>query len=105
MVLSSTTKEVIWLRQLLMDFGVLVTTPTLYGDNQNTIKIAGNPVFHERMKHLEVALHFVRYHYLADTLSLPYLASTRQIADIFTKAHTLSRFQFLIGKLSVYDPP
>ena len=89
-----------------MDFGVSVTTLTpIYGDNQSAIKIVGNPIFHERMKHLEVALHFVRYHYLAGTLSLPYLASTQQIADLFTKAHTLSHFQFLLSKLSVYDPP
>ena len=89
-----------------MDFGISITTPTLiYGDNQSAIKIAGNPVFHERTKHLEVALHFVRYHYLAGTFSLPYLASTQQIADLFTKAHILARFQFLLGKLSVYDPP
>ena len=68
--MSSTAKEVIWLGQLLIDFGVSVTTPTpLYDDNQSAIKIAGNPVFHERTKHLEIELHFVRHHYLAGTLS------------------------------------
>ena len=104
--MSSIAKEVIWLRHILMDFGISVTTPTpVYGDNQSAIKIAGNPVFYERTKHLEVALHFVRYHYLAGTVSLPYLASTLQITDLFTKAHTLSRFYFLLGKLSVYDSP
>ena len=86
--------------------GISVTTSTpVYGDNQSAIKIAGNPVFHERTKHLEVPLYFVRYHYLPGTLSLPYLASIQQIADLFTKTHTLSRFQFLLGKLSVYNLP
>ena len=104
--MSSTAKEVIWLRQLLVDFGVPVTTPTpLYGDNQSAIKSADNPIFHEWTKHLEVELHFVRYHYLVGTLSLPYLVSTQQIVDLFTKAHTISQFQFLVGKLSIHDPP
>ena len=76
-VMSSIAKEVIWLHQLLIDFGVSVTTLTpIYGDNQSAIKIADNPVFYERTKHLEVELHFVRRHYLVGTLSLPYLAST-----------------------------
>ena len=89
--MSSTFKEVVWLRQLLMDLGVPVTTPTpLYGDNQSAINIVGNPIFHERTKHLEVALHFVRRHFLVGTLSLPYITSAEQLADFFTKAHTLS---------------
>ena len=90
---------------MLPDLGVAVTgfTP-LYGDNRSAILIADNSIFHERMKYFEVALHFVRSHYLAGTLSLPHLASVEQAADFFTKAHTASRFQYLLAKLSVQDP-
>ena len=104
--MSATAREVVWLRQLLPDLGVAVTCSTpLYGDNRSAILIAGNPVFHERKKHFEIALHFVRSHYLARTLSLPHIASVEQTADFFTKAHTASRFQYLLDKLSVQDPP
>ena len=104
--MSSTAKEVVWLRWLLMDLGVSITTSTpLYGDNQSAIKIASRQSGFSRADELEVALHFVRHHYLTGTLSLSYIASTQQIADFFTKAHTVSRFKFLIGKLSVHDPP
>ena len=98
--MSATAREVVWLRQLLPDLGVAVTGSTpLYGDNRSAILIAGNPIFHEWMKHFEVALHFVRSHYLAGTLSLPHLTSVEQTADFFTKAHTVSRFQYLLAKL------
>ena len=80
------------------------STP-LYSDNRSVILIAGNPIFHERTKHFEVALHFVRSHYLVGTLSLPHLASVEQTADFFTKAHTIFRFQYLLIKLLVQDPP
>ena len=77
--MSATAREVIWLRQLLPDLGVVVTGSTsLYGDNRSAILITGNPIFHERTKHFEIALHFVRSHYLAGTLSLPHIASVEQ---------------------------
>ena len=104
--MSATAREVIWLRQLLPDLGVAVTDSTpLYGVNRSAILIAGNPVFHKRTKHFEIALHFVRSDYLAGTLSLPHLASVKQTADFFTKAHTATRFQYLLDKLSIQDPP
>ena len=74
--MSATAREVVWLRQLLLDLGVAVSGSTpLYGDNRSAILIAGNPVFHERTKYCEIALHFVRSHYLAGTLSLPHIPS------------------------------
>ena len=90
--MSATAREVVWLRQLLLDLGVAVTGSTpLYSDNRSVILIIGNPVLHEQTKHFEIALHFVRSHYLAGTLSLPHLASVEQTADFFMKAHTVSR--------------
>ena len=55
--MSATAREIVWLRQLLPYLGVTVTSSTpLYGDNRSAILIAGNPVFHERTKHFEIAL-------------------------------------------------
>ena len=68
--MSATAREVVWLRQLLPDLGVAVTGSTpLYGDNRSAILVVGNQIFHERTKHFEIALHFVRSHNLAETLS------------------------------------
>jgi len=35
------------------------------------------------------------------TVSLPFVSSTLQLANFFTKSHAISRFQFLLGKLSM----
>ncbi|XP_039144881.1 uncharacterized protein LOC120282189 [Dioscorea cayenensis subsp. rotundata] len=90
---------------ILMDFGVSISVPThIYCDNQSAIKIAANPIFHECTKYLEIALHFVYHRYLAGSILLPYVVSTQKLTDLFTKAHTVSRFKFLVDKLLVYDP-
>ena len=49
------TAEVTWLRWLLQDFGVSVTTPTLLlSDSTCAISIARDPVKHELTKHIGV---------------------------------------------------
>ncbi|GKF33859.1 hypothetical protein Tco_0107059, partial [Tanacetum coccineum] len=50
-----------------------------------TIKIAVNPVLHERTKHLEIDLHFVRENILKGVIKTVKVDSANQIADILTK--------------------
>ncbi|GJV27897.1 ribonuclease H-like domain-containing protein [Tanacetum coccineum] len=59
--LASVTIEVIWILKFFKDLNIENVLPvTLYCDSNSAIKIAANPVFHERTKHLEIDLHFVR---------------------------------------------
>nr|GEW06400.1 putative reverse transcriptase, RNA-dependent DNA polymerase, Gag-polypeptide of LTR copia-type [Tanacetum cinerariifolium] len=53
--MASTVSEIIWVRWLLKDMQVQLTTPTsLFCDNQAARHIANNPVYHERTKHVEM---------------------------------------------------
>ncbi|GJW86918.1 putative RNA-directed DNA polymerase [Tanacetum coccineum] len=59
--LTSVTTEVIWILKFLKDLQIDNLLPVLlHCDNNSAIKIAANPVFHERTKNLEIDLHFVR---------------------------------------------
>ncbi|GJU60538.1 ribonuclease H-like domain-containing protein [Tanacetum coccineum] len=61
MALASVTSEVVWISNFLKDLNWEVLLPKiLHCDSISAIKIAANPVFHERTKHLEIDLHFVR---------------------------------------------
>jgi len=100
--MSSTTKEIVWLRWLLVDMRVFFSHPTpMYCDNQSSIQITHNSVFHERTKHIEIDYHLTCHHLKHDIITLPFVPSSLQIADLLTKAHSISRFRFLLGKLSM----
>jgi len=100
--MASTTKEIVWLRWLLVDMESSFSHPTpMYCDNHSSIQIAHNSVFHERTKHFEIDCHLTRHHLKHGTIALPFVPSSLQIVDFFTKAHSISRFCFLVGKLSM----
>lgn len=53
--------EIKWINTLMTSLGFPQQSPIpLYCDNQETIHIAANPVFHERTEHVETDCHFVR---------------------------------------------
>ncbi|KAL7608574.1 hypothetical protein Lser_V15G11391 [Lactuca serriola] len=99
--LADTTQELVWLRWLLSDMGLSLSSPTvIWCDNTSAIQIAYNDVFHERTKHIEIDCHFVRQHVIRNTITLSPSSSTDQPADIFTKAHRPRRFSILLSKLN-----
>jgi hypothetical protein len=100
------TAEVTWLRWLLVDFGVSVTTSTLVlSDSTGAISIARDPVKHELTKHIGVDAFYIRAQVQAQVITLQYVPSELQLADFFTKAQTRAQRDFLLSKLSVVDPP
>ena len=104
--MSTACSKIVWLRGLLEELGFPQTTSTpLHVDNTSAIQIATNPVFHERTKHIEVDCHSIRDTLESRVISLPHISSDLQVADVFTKALTRQRHQFLVGKLLLTDLP
>ena len=87
MSLSEATQEAIYLRQLLNELGYRQTEPTIiYIDNQSAIKIAENPVQHQRTKHIDIKHHFIRSSVEKKDIVLQYLPTNEMPADILTKS-------------------
>jgi tRNA A37 threonylcarbamoyltransferase TsaD len=57
--LSTTTKEAIWLCQLLNELGFMQTSTMLCQDNQSMIALAKNLVHHNWTKHIDVQHHYI----------------------------------------------
>ena len=98
--MSSTCAEIVWLCRLLSDFDINFKSPTpLFCDNESAAKIACNPVFHERTKHIEVDCHFVREKFEQGLITLPHVSSKEQLADFLTKSQSHSRHNIFMSKL------
>jgi hypothetical protein len=73
------TAEVTWLRWLLADFGVSVTTPTpVLSDSTGAISIARDPVKHKLTKHIGVDAFYTRAQVQAQVITLQYVPSELQ---------------------------
>lgn len=69
----------------------------LYFDSMSDKRIAYNPVFQGRAKHIKIDTHFVWQHYLVITIRLPQDSSTYELEDFFMKAHSIIWFLFLVA--------
>ena len=55
------SKEAMWLRKILSEFGFEQQHPTtLWRDNKSVIHLCKDPVQHQRRKHIELHMHFIR---------------------------------------------
>lgn len=103
---SETTKEVIFLRNLLDEIGVKQIHPTpLHCDNQGAIKLVYNPEFHNRTKHIDVKYHFIREKQSGGAINIVYLETEKQAADMFNKPLDASRFETLRAAIGVQEIP
>ncbi|GKC52068.1 putative RNA-directed DNA polymerase [Tanacetum coccineum] len=103
--LASVISEVVWILKILKDLKLQNLLPVeLYCDSNPAIKIAANPIFHERTKHLEIDLHFVREIFLNGVVKTMQVDSANQIADILTKGLDTYQHNFLVKKLGLTNP-
>jgi histone deacetylase 1/2 len=103
---ANVVSESCWIRNLLLELHCPVRKATLvYCDNVSAIYLSGNPVQHQRTKHIEMDIHFVREKVARGEVRVRHVPSRYQIADIFTKGLPLILFEDFRNSLSVRDPP
>jgi hypothetical protein len=54
--------QLLWMKQILSDFGCEFSKIPLLCDNKNAIKLTNNLVQHSRTKHIDIRYHFLRDH-------------------------------------------
>lgn len=70
-------------------------------DNNSTIQLSKNPVFHDKSKHIDVIFHFIKDLVNYGVVEPSYCKSHDQIVDIMTKSLKLEQFKKLCGMLEV----
>jgi hypothetical protein len=73
----------------------------VYCDNISAVYLSTNPVQHQRTKHIEIDLHFVRDKVAAEAVHVLHVPTSSQYADIFTKGLPSSVFTEFCSSLNV----
>ena len=95
--------QILYMKQCLLDYGVVLDRIPLLCDNESAVKIANNPVQHSRTKHIDIRHHFLRDHVARNDITLCGVRFEDQLADIFTKPLDESTFCRLRSELNVLD--
>jgi hypothetical protein len=84
--MADATAVVMWVQYVLHELRVSCPrSAQLRCDNMGAKYLASNPVFHGRMKHVEIDNHFVRDKVLRKLLDIRFISTEDQVADGFTK--------------------
>lgn len=103
--MADTTSEIMWLIHLLQDLQIdLASVPTLHCDNISALALATNPVYHSKLKHIEVDVHFTRVQVKKGFLKLQFVASQGQLTDLFTKGLCSPQHKYLCSSLMLVPP-
>ena len=86
--------QLLWMQKLLHDYGICQEHLTIYYDNTSAINIYKNPIQHSRTKHIEIRHHFIRELVEDGTLTLKFIHTDDQKANLFTKPLDSKRFEF-----------
>jgi hypothetical protein len=98
--------EACWLRQLLHELHhPLRRASVVYCDNVSAVYLSSNPVQHQRTKHVEIDLHFVRERVALGEVRVLHVPTTSQYADVFTKGLPTSVFTEFRYSLNVRGAP
>ncbi len=91
---ASAAINVMWARGILKEMNIEDTVPShqkmenptiIYADNQKAIKLANNPIFQKRTKHITIKYHYTRDLINKGAIKLKYRPTSEMIADGLTK--------------------
>ncbi|GJS88800.1 putative ribonuclease H-like domain-containing protein [Tanacetum coccineum] len=83
--------QVLWYPISMLDYGSTSMKPRFHIDNESTICIVKNPMFHSKTKHIEIRHHFIRDSYEKKLIQVIKIHTDHNVADLLTKAFDVSR--------------
>ncbi|GJX23972.1 putative ribonuclease H-like domain-containing protein [Tanacetum coccineum] len=101
---ASCCGQVLWIQNQMLDYGFNFMNTKIYIDNESTICIVKNPVYHSKTKHIAIRHHFIRDAYEKKLIQVLKIHTDDNVADLLTKAFDVSRFQFLVVSIGMINP-
>ncbi|GKC67225.1 putative reverse transcriptase, RNA-dependent DNA polymerase [Tanacetum coccineum] len=95
--------QVLWIQNQMLDYGYNFMNTKIFIDNESTICIVKNPVFHSKTKHIEIRHHFIRDSHEKRLIQVIKIHTDHNVANLLTKAFDVSRFQYLIASIRMLN--
>ncbi|GKC74551.1 hypothetical protein Tco_1120434, partial [Tanacetum coccineum] len=83
--------QVLWIQNQMLDYGFKFMNTMIHIDNESTIYIVKNPVFHSKTKHIEIRNHFIKDSYEKKLVQVIKIHTDHNVADPLTKDFDVSR--------------
>ncbi|GKA32143.1 hypothetical protein Tco_0718510 [Tanacetum coccineum] len=96
--------QVLWVQNQLLDYGFNFMNTKIHIDNESTICIVKNPVYHSKTKHIEIRHHFIRDCYEKKLISVEKIHTDLNVADLLTKPFDGPRFNYLVVSIVRFNP-
>ncbi|GKA97543.1 hypothetical protein Tco_0825437 [Tanacetum coccineum] len=96
--------QVLWVQNQLLDYGFNFMNTKIHIDNESTICIMKNPVYHSKTKHIEIRHHFIRDCYEKKLISVEKIHTDLNVADLLTKPFDGPWFNYLVVSIGMINP-
>ncbi|GJW56938.1 hypothetical protein Tco_0103669, partial [Tanacetum coccineum] len=83
---ASCCGQVLWIQNQMLDYGFNFMNTKIHIDNESTICIVKNLVYHSKTKHIEIRHHFIRDSYEKKLIRVEKIHTDFNVADLLTKA-------------------
>ncbi|GJZ71458.1 hypothetical protein Tco_0635309 [Tanacetum coccineum] len=88
---ASCCGQVLWIQNQMLDYGFNFMNTKIYIDNESTICIVKNPVYHSKTKHIAIRHHFIRDAYEKKLIQVLKIHTDDNVADLLTKAFDIKK--------------
>ncbi|KAH9722768.1 Integrase catalytic domain-containing protein [Citrus sinensis] len=94
-------KEAIWLRGMINELGYEQSFIAILCDSQSAISLSKNQVHHEKTKHIDIKLHFIRLEVSKGTVKLVKVHTSNNVADMLTKPVPMAKFEHCLNLVGI----
>ncbi|CAM8957867.1 unnamed protein product [Rhodiola kirilowii] len=100
---TEAAKEALWLKGLLLELENECYVPIVFTDSQSALHLCHDPVYHERSKHIDVRLHFIRDKIEMKEFETKKILGDVNPADFGTKVMPTNKFEFCRNFLHIEE--
>nr|GEV48832.1 hypothetical protein [Tanacetum cinerariifolium] len=91
---SSCYGQVLWIQNQMLNYGYNFMDTKIFIDNETTICIVKNPIFHSKAKHIEIRHHFIKHSYEKRLIQVIKIHTDYNVIDLLTKALDVKNADF-----------